>query len=129
MEMTSTMLLQALYRLPSEKISYGKCMSRRAGNLKRGTPKASRQDAKRGDPANMRAFVYAVAVNKNGAAMNSAKVALVIGGGSGMGAGVAQKLAADGYGIAILSSSGKGEALADSLGGVGVTGSNRSQDD
>ncbi|MFL9878360.1 SDR family oxidoreductase [Herbaspirillum rhizosphaerae] len=57
------------------------------------------------------------------------KVALVIGGGSGMGAGVAQKLAADGFGIAILSSSGKGEALANSLGGVGITGTNRSQDD
>ena len=31
--------------------------------------------------------------------------------------------------IAILSSSGKGEALANELGGVGVTGSNQSNDD
>ena len=41
-----------------------------------------------------------------------------------MGAATARKLAADGYRIAILSSSGKGEALAHELGGVGVTGSN-----
>jgi len=57
------------------------------------------------------------------------KVAIVTAGGSGMGAGVARKLAADGYRVAILSSSGKGEALADSLGGIGVTGSNQSSDD
>ena len=61
--------------------------------------------------------------------MSAGKVALVIGGGSGMGAAAARRLAEDGFGIAILSSSGKGEALAQSLGGVGVTGSNRSQDD
>ena len=58
--------------------------------------------------------------------MSTSKVALVIGGGSGMGAGVAQKLAADGFGVGILSSSGKGESLGQSLGGVGITGSNRS---
>lgn len=46
-----------------------------------------------------------------------------------MGAGAASKLAEDGYKIAILSSSGKGEALAESLGGIGVTGSNQSNDD
>ncbi len=46
-----------------------------------------------------------------------------------MGAGAARRLAADGFGIAILSSSGKGEALAKELGGVGVTGSNQSNDD
>lgn len=61
--------------------------------------------------------------------MSAGKVALVIGGGSGMGAGAARRLADDGFGIAILSSSGKGEALAQSLGGIGVTGSNRSPDD
>jgi len=54
------------------------------------------------------------------------KVALVTAGGSGMGAACARKLAADGYAVAILSSSGKGEALAQELGGVGVTGSNQS---
>jgi NAD(P)-dependent dehydrogenase (short-subunit alcohol dehydrogenase family) len=41
-----------------------------------------------------------------------------------MGAEAARRLAQDGYHVAILSSSGKGEALATSLGGVGVTGSN-----
>jgi NAD(P)-dependent dehydrogenase (short-subunit alcohol dehydrogenase family) len=57
------------------------------------------------------------------------KVAVVTAGGSGMGAAAARKLAADGYRIAILSSSGKGEALAGELGGLGVTGSNQSNDD
>jgi NAD(P)-dependent dehydrogenase (short-subunit alcohol dehydrogenase family) len=46
-----------------------------------------------------------------------------------MGAAAARRLAADGFRIAILSSSGKGEALAKDLGGVGVTGSNQSNDD
>ena len=57
------------------------------------------------------------------------KVAVVTAGGSGMGAASARKLAADGYKVAILSSSGKGEALANELGGFGVTGSNQSNDD
>lgn len=57
------------------------------------------------------------------------KVAVITAGGSGMGAGAARKLAADGFRVAILSSSGKGEALAKELHGVGVTGSNESNDD
>ncbi|MCA1441414.1 SDR family oxidoreductase [Ensifer sp. IC4062] len=57
------------------------------------------------------------------------KVALVTAGGSGMGAEAARRLSADGYKVAILSSSGKGEALARELGGVGVTGSNQSNED
>jgi NAD(P)-dependent dehydrogenase (short-subunit alcohol dehydrogenase family) len=57
------------------------------------------------------------------------KVAIITAGGSGMGAGAARKLAADGFKVAILSSSGKGEALAEELGGIGVTGSNQSNDD
>ncbi|WP_316393700.1 SDR family oxidoreductase [Bradyrhizobium sp. 33ap4] len=57
------------------------------------------------------------------------KVALVTAGGSGMGAAAARRLAADGFRVAILSSSGKGEALAKELGGLGFTGSNRSNDD
>ena len=61
--------------------------------------------------------------------MAAEKVALVTAGGSGMGAGAARRLAADGFRVAILSSSGKGEALANELGGFGVTGSNRSNDD
>ena len=54
---------------------------------------------------------------------------MITAGGSGMGAAAARRLAADGYRVAILSSSGKGEALAGSLGGVGVTGSNQSEPD
>ena len=61
--------------------------------------------------------------------MTDRKVAVVTAGGSGMGAAAARRLAADGYGIAILSSSGKGEALARELGGLGVTGSNQSNED
>ena len=57
------------------------------------------------------------------------KVAMIVGGGSGMGAAAARRLAADGFAVAILSSSGKGEALAKELGGIGVTGSNQSNDD
>ncbi|MGP4691084.1 SDR family oxidoreductase [Agrobacterium cavarae] len=61
--------------------------------------------------------------------MTMDKVAVVTAGGSGMGAAVARRFAQDGYNVAILSSSGKGEALAAELGGVGVTGSNQSNDD
>ncbi|YCI03753.1 SDR family oxidoreductase [Ensifer sp. D2-11] len=61
--------------------------------------------------------------------MSEQKVAIVTAGGSGMGAGAARRMAAEGYRVAILSSSGKGEALAKELGGIGVTGSNQSSDD
>ena len=61
--------------------------------------------------------------------MTAEKVAIVTAGGSGMGAGAARKLAADGFRVAIMSSSGKGEALAGEIGGIGVTGSNQSNDD
>lgn len=61
--------------------------------------------------------------------MPDIKVALITAGGSGMGAAAARRLAADGFKVAILSSSGKGEALAAELGGLGFTGSNRSVDD
>lgn len=61
--------------------------------------------------------------------MSDNKIALITAGGSGMGAAAARKLAGDGYKVAILSSSGKGEALAAELGGLGVTGSNLSTDD
>jgi NAD(P)-dependent dehydrogenase (short-subunit alcohol dehydrogenase family) len=56
------------------------------------------------------------------------RVALITAGGSGMGAAAARRLAADGFQVGVLSSSGKGEALARELGGVGVTGSNQSSD-
>ncbi len=61
--------------------------------------------------------------------MADLKVAVVSAGGSGMGADAARRLAADGYRVGILSSSGKGEALAKELGGIGVTGSNQSNED
>jgi NAD(P)-dependent dehydrogenase (short-subunit alcohol dehydrogenase family) len=61
--------------------------------------------------------------------MTRNKVAIVTAAGSGMGAGAARKLAEDGFRVAILSSSGKGEALARELSGLGITGSNQSNDD
>ncbi|MBM7046642.1 SDR family oxidoreductase [Rhizobium lusitanum] len=61
--------------------------------------------------------------------MSVEKVAIITAGGSGMGAEAAKRLAADGFRVAILSSSGKGEALAAELGGIGITGSNQSNDD
>lgn len=57
------------------------------------------------------------------------QVAVVVGGGSGMGAAAARRLAADGFRVAVMSSSGKGEALGQELGGIGVTGSNQSTED
>ena len=57
------------------------------------------------------------------------KVALITAAGSGMGAAIARKLASLDYRVAILSSSGRGEALAAELGGVGVTGSNQNPTD
>ena len=61
--------------------------------------------------------------------MNKNKVAILTAAGTGIGADAAKQLASDGFKISILSSSGKGEALAKKLGGIGVTGSNQSNDD
>ena len=61
--------------------------------------------------------------------MAEENVVVITAGGSGMGAAATRRLAQDGYKVAILSSSGKGEALAAELGGVGVTGSNLVADD
>ena len=61
--------------------------------------------------------------------MADEKVAIITAGGSGMGAAAARRLAQDGFQVAILSSSGKGEAIARELGGIGVTGSNQSNED
>jgi NAD(P)-dependent dehydrogenase (short-subunit alcohol dehydrogenase family) len=61
--------------------------------------------------------------------MMSGKVAVVTAGGRGIGAAAARRLAADGFKVAAPSSSGKGEALAAELSGIGVTGSNQSNDD
>lgn len=57
------------------------------------------------------------------------KVALITAAGSGMGAACARRLAGEGWHVAILSSSGRGEALAADLGGLGVTGSNQNPAD
>lgn len=57
------------------------------------------------------------------------RTALITAGGSGMGADSARALAASGFNVGILSLSGKGEALAKELDGVGVTGSNRDDAD
>lgn len=59
----------------------------------------------------------------------SDKVAVITAAGSGMGAAIARKLADREFKVVILSSSGRGEALAEELGGVGVTGSNQNPDD
>jgi NAD(P)-dependent dehydrogenase (short-subunit alcohol dehydrogenase family) len=56
--------------------------------------------------------------------MASSKVAMIVGGGSGIGAAAARRLAEDGYEVAVMSPSGKGDALAKELGGLGMTGSN-----
>tara|TARA_R110001592_G_scaffold363264_2_gene682915 strand:- start:10888 stop:11589 length:702 start_codon:yes stop_codon:yes gene_type:complete len=59
----------------------------------------------------------------------SDKVAVITAAGSGMGAAIARKLAEQEFKVVILSSSGRGEALAEELGGVGVTGSNQNPED
>ena len=56
--------------------------------------------------------------------MSNKPVALIVGGGSGIGADAARKLSDTGYDVAVMSSSGKGEALGTELGGLGFTGSN-----
>ena len=52
------------------------------------------------------------------------KVALVVGGGSGIGADSARMLTECGWTVGVMSSSGKGERLGEDLGGFGFTGSN-----
>src|SRR5262245_50702351 len=54
--------------------------------------------------------------------MTTKRVALLTAAGTGMGAACARELAAQGYQVAVLSHSGKGEALGKSLGGIGFTG-------
>ncbi len=56
--------------------------------------------------------------------MPEVPVALVVGGGSGIGADAARKLAEDGYHVGVMSSSGTGEQIGRDLGGLGFTGSN-----
>jgi NAD(P)-dependent dehydrogenase (short-subunit alcohol dehydrogenase family) len=56
--------------------------------------------------------------------MTGKPVAMIVGGGSGIGADAARLLSETGYDVAVMSSSGKGEALGLSLDGLGFTGSN-----
>lgn len=56
--------------------------------------------------------------------MSEQPVALIVGGGSGIGADAARMLAAKNYRVGVMSSSGKGETLGEALGGLGFTGSN-----
>jgi NAD(P)-dependent dehydrogenase (short-subunit alcohol dehydrogenase family) len=55
--------------------------------------------------------------------MSTTKVAIVTAAGRGMGAAIAKELAAHNYGVALMSPSGAAEKLAQSLNGVGLTGS------
>jgi len=56
--------------------------------------------------------------------MSNKPVALIVGGGSGIGADAAGKLSDAGYDVGVMSSSGKGEAFGNELGGLDFTGSN-----
>lgn len=60
---------------------------------------------------------------------DATKVAIVVGGGSGIGAAVIRVLHQEGYAIAALSPSGRAKALAESLGCIGIVGTNRSETD
>ncbi len=51
------------------------------------------------------------------------KVAIVTAAGKGIGGGIAQELKAAGFSLALMSSSGGAVALAEQLGGIGLTGS------
>ena len=55
--------------------------------------------------------------------MTTTRVAIVTAAGRGMGAAIARELSADGCTLALLSSSGAAEKLAEELGGLGITGS------
>jgi NAD(P)-dependent dehydrogenase (short-subunit alcohol dehydrogenase family) len=61
--------------------------------------------------------------------MTDKKVAIVTAAGRGMGAAIAQELAANDYRVALMSPSGAAEKLAGSLGGLGLTGSVTEPDD
>lgn len=56
--------------------------------------------------------------------LGMSKVAIVTGAGKGMGAGILKQLAAEGYKVAAMSPSGAAKTLAESVGGIGLAGSN-----
>ena len=56
-------------------------------------------------------------------ARDKRKTAIVTAAGSGIGAACARELAGRGYAVALMSSSGRAEYLAQELGGLGITGS------
>src|SRR5215212_4237748 len=56
------------------------------------------------------------------------KAAIVTAAGSGIGAACARELTSRGYAVALMSTSGKAEALAKELGGLGLTGSVTEED-
>ncbi|MCB9419152.1 MAG: SDR family oxidoreductase [Ardenticatenaceae bacterium] len=55
--------------------------------------------------------------------MDQNKVAIITAAGQGMGAAIARKLAESGYQLALFSNGGGAAALAEELGGIGLTGS------
>ena len=57
------------------------------------------------------------------------KAAIVTAAGSGIGAACARELASRGYALALMSTSGNAEALANEIGGLGLTGSVTEEDD
>jgi NAD(P)-dependent dehydrogenase (short-subunit alcohol dehydrogenase family) len=61
--------------------------------------------------------------------MTQTKVALVTGGGNGIGAAVARKLGADGFSVGVLSPSENAEKVAKEIGGFAVRGSVTEGDD
>ncbi|MFC5502518.1 SDR family oxidoreductase [Lysinimonas soli] len=58
-----------------------------------------------------------------------APAAIVVGGGKGIAGAATRELARSGFRVAALSPNGSGRELAESLGGVGLAGSNRSASD
>jgi NAD(P)-dependent dehydrogenase (short-subunit alcohol dehydrogenase family) len=61
--------------------------------------------------------------------MTPGKVAIVVGGGRGIGAAALRRLAADGFRVSAMSPSGSAASLAESLGGVGMAGTNTAPGD
>ncbi|GAA4706994.1 SDR family oxidoreductase [Pseudonocardia yuanmonensis] len=57
------------------------------------------------------------------------KIAIVVGGGAGIGAACVREFAANGYQVVAMSPSGRARALAESLGGAGLDGSNTRTED